>query len=77
MEKLTKSFCSSHLWSSAYKQIRYSIDGLVKDCGNSTVLAMELLLSCAQPSVWYLFVHVFERLGYIFCDFDFDNDQIL
>ena len=28
------------------------IDGLVLDCINSNVLAMELLQSCTQPSTW-------------------------
>ena len=36
------------------------IDGLVQDCSNSSVLAMELLQSCAKPSIppkaWVLFV---------------------
>ena len=29
------------------------IDGLVKDCSNSSALAMELLQSCAKPSIRY------------------------
>ena len=28
------------------------IDGLVQDCSNSSVLAMELLQSCTKPSTW-------------------------
>ena len=31
--------------------IRY-IDGLVQDCSNSSALAMELLQSCTEPSIW-------------------------
>ena len=27
------------------------IDGLVQDCSNSSVLAMELLQSCTKPSI--------------------------
>ena len=27
------------------------IDGLVQDCSNSSALAMELLQSCAKPSI--------------------------
>ena len=30
------------------------IDGLVQDCSNSSVLAMELVQSCTKPSVWFL-----------------------
>ena len=29
------------------------IDGLAQDCGNTSALAMELLHSCAKPSIWY------------------------
>ena len=32
--------------------LKFDIDGLVQDCGNSSVLAMELLQSCAKPLVW-------------------------
>ena len=28
------------------------IDGLVQDCSNSSALAMELLQSCTEPSIW-------------------------
>ena len=31
------------------------IDGLVQDCSNSCVSAMELLQSCTKPLIWYLF----------------------
>ena len=37
------------------------IDDLVKDCSNSSVLAMELLQSCTKPSIW--FFHNF--FGYV------------
>ena len=31
---------------------QYYIDGLVQDYSNSSVLAMELLQSCAKPSIY-------------------------
>ena len=31
--------------------IQYHVDGLVQDCSNSRVLAMELLQSCTKPSL--------------------------
>ena len=31
---------------------RLYIDGLVQNCSNSSVLAMALLHSCTQPSIW-------------------------
>ena len=34
----------------------YHIDGFVQDCSNSSVSAMELLQSCANPSTWLLSV---------------------
>ena len=36
---------------------KVNIDGLVQDCSNSSVLAMELLQSCIKPSIcdiWYI-----------------------
>ena len=30
----------------------HHIEGLVQDCGISSVLAMEILLSCAKPSTY-------------------------
>ena len=30
----------------------YDIDGLVQDCSNSSALAVELLQSCTEPSIW-------------------------
>ena len=30
------------------------IDGLVQERRNSSVLAMELRLSCTNPSIWYV-----------------------
>ena len=30
----------------------YGVDGLVQDCSNSTMLAMELLQSCTKPFIW-------------------------
>ena len=33
------------------------IDGLVEDCSNSRVLAMELLQSCTKPSIWCQYVN--------------------
>ena len=37
-------YCDSHS-----RILNLHIDGLVQDCGNSSALAMELLLSCAMP----------------------------
>ena len=37
----------------------YHIDGLVKDCSNSSVLAMELLQSCTKPSILHSLSHEF------------------
>ena len=34
-------------------QSHVHIDGLVQDCSNSSALAMELLLSCTKPLIWY------------------------
>ena len=36
------------------KCVRYNIDGSAQDCSNSSALAMELLQSCAKPSIWGL-----------------------
>ena len=30
------------------------MDGLVKDCGISSALPMEILQSCTKPSTWYI-----------------------
>ena len=30
----------------------YHVDGMVQDCTNSSALAMELLQSCTEPSMW-------------------------
>ena len=30
----------------------HHIDGLVQDCSNSVVNALELLQSCSEPSIW-------------------------
>ena len=40
-------------------------DGLVQDCSNSSALAMELLQSCAKPSIHG--VLVIEKEGNIHC----------
>ena len=32
--------------------IPFTFDGLVQDCSNSSALAMEVLQSCAKPSIW-------------------------
>ena len=37
------------------------VDGLVQDCSNSSVLAMELLQSCTKPSMLYF------TLNYLLC----------
>ena len=31
-----------------------NIDGLVQDCSNSIALAMELLQSCTEPSIYLM-----------------------
>ena len=36
-----------------YKEVQYQIDGLVQERRNSSALAMELHLSCTNPSKWY------------------------
>ena len=36
-----------HVW-----QLELYIDGLVQDCSISSTLAMEILQSCAKPSIW-------------------------
>ena len=36
-----------------WQTVRYDIDGLVKDCSNSSVLAVELLQCYTKPSIWY------------------------
>ena len=41
------------------------IGGLVQDCNNSSVLAMELLQSCTKPSIWC--VHKVTVLWYSLC----------
>ena len=45
-EKISKIYITVTLWEES------QIDGLVLDCSNSSVLAMELLQSCAKPSKW-------------------------
>ena len=35
------------------------VDGLVQDCSNSSALAMELLQSCAKPSMSALLIQVY------------------
>ena len=38
---------------SKIKRIRH-IDGLVKDCSNSSGLAVELLQTCTKPLIWLI-----------------------
>ena len=40
---------------SSWNNTRYDIDGLVQERRNSSALAMELRLSCTNPSVWSAF----------------------
>ena len=40
-----------HAVESRYDTENFDIDGLVQDCSNSSALAMELLQSCAKPSI--------------------------
>ena len=42
---------SLKLGQDSFTQIRWYIDGLVHDCNNSHVLAMELLQSCTKQSI--------------------------
>ena len=35
------------------QKLKPQIDGLVRDCSNSSALAMELLQSCTKPSKWH------------------------
>ena len=42
---------SLKLGQDSFAQIRWYIDGLVHDCNNSLVLAMELLQSCTKQSI--------------------------
>ena len=37
--------------------LQCDIDGLVQDCSNSSVLAMELLQSCNKPLMWFCIEH--------------------
>ena len=37
---------------SAMHDLQWHMKGLVQDCSNSIALAMELLQSCAKPSIW-------------------------
>ena len=41
----------------------HDIDGLVKDCSYSSVLAMELLQSCAKPSIYAFIYHLWIDMG--------------
>ena len=41
---------------------RTYITGLVQDCSNSSVLAMELLQSCTKPSIWSLHINTLRPL---------------
>ena len=49
------------------------IDGLVQDCSNSSALAMELLQSCAKPSIYactdFWIVYDFTETEYFFPTF--------
>ena len=47
-------FYSSFLFSGAPANINCYIDGLVKDCSNSSALALELLQSCTIYEVSFL-----------------------
>ena len=49
MIKLSLTHCGL-LW--VLVNIGSDIEGLAQDCSNSSVLAMELLQSCAKPSIW-------------------------
>ena len=37
-----------------YVHYEDNFDGLVQDCSNSSALAMELVQSCTEPSIWSL-----------------------
>ena len=40
-------------WNTKQTKTEYKIDGLVQDCSNSSVLAMELLQSCTKSSKYF------------------------
>ena len=40
------------LWDPTVLMFGFYVDGLVQDCSNSSVLALELLQSCTKPSMW-------------------------
>ena len=50
-------FCEVLVWCNLQNVLGHCdthIDGLVQERCNSSVLAMELLLSCINPFIWYL-----------------------
>ena len=42
-------FCRWFIYVMCY----YHFEGLLQDCSNSSALALELLQSCTEPSIWY------------------------
>ena len=49
-------------WSNDAQILWCHIDGLVQDCSNSSVLAVDLLQSCTKLSIWrheatFVFIH--------------------
>ena len=46
-------------------QYEYHIDGLVQACSNSIADALELLQSCAKPSIYY--ISMLSEWEYILC----------
>ena len=49
------------------------VDGLVQDCSNSSVLAMELLQYCTKPLIsWYNNLNSSKYIKHILCMLYFD-----
>ena len=57
-------FCNDLLHVTFFLVIKY-IDGLVQEIRNSSALAMELRLSCTNPSIWDLDVHHLYHMAFI------------
>ena len=51
ISKIKKCHCTRHPYYK-HNKAKY-IDGIVQDCSNSSVLAMELPQSCTKPSIYF------------------------
>ena len=58
------SYFSAQDKKNSIAKATHNIDGLVQDCSNSSVLAMELLQSCTKPSI---FCVLFFFINHMFC----------